>query len=193
MLLFKRTPTENFEVHKPLTIFEQDRADKCTSCSLSAIAEDILEEPIDDSYLFDLAKIDGQFGIKPSHALETLFQYGVKTKSGTICKPFSKAVPIDSWFQFETVRKTMFYNKRSLWIGIHWQPEWTFVKDGILFEVPDWKTYLPHAMKIFGQVEINGIMYIKAQDSRGLKSGDQGIWYLPKEVIEKLPFVYELI
>lgn len=190
--MFRCLPKEDFEVCAPLEIKSQDRPDKCTSCALAAIAEDKLGVLIDDGYIYDNS-IRDDFGIKPSNAIASVVDKGVRTQTGSIFHPFSRAKKVWGWSLFDECREVMFYEKKSLFCGIYWQPEWTFIKDGMATPVENWTKFMPHAFKVFGQKNINGIIYLKVQNSQGIESGDNGIWYFPKEVADKFSFVYKLI
>jgi len=190
-MMFRPLPTEDFEVHSPITIFEQKADDECTSCAISAIAEDVLRIPIDSSFLYQNSK-DSEFGIKPRTAIKAVLSKGVKTQYGTVVLPFYDYSRVWGFSLFNECRKEMYHNNVSLFVGIQWQPEWTFITDGIVSMVDKWVTYMPHAVKVFGQKNINGIIYLKVQNSEGVESGDNGVWYFPKEVADKFSFVYKL-
>lgn len=184
-------PQEDFTVCEPLEIKNQDKVDECTSCALAAIAEDKLNVLVDDDYIYENSQHD-DFGIKPSIAVQAVIEKGVRTKTGSIFHPFAKAKKVWGWSLFNRCREIMFDEKLSLFCGIYWQPEWTFVTDGIVFPVETWMKTMPHAFKVYGQKRINGILYLKVQNSQGEESGDKGIWYFPKEVADRMNFVYKL-
>ncbi len=88
---------------------------------------------------------------------------------------------------FTNIRATLWQNKeeeRSVLVGATWRPEWQNAPNGIIpKQYGDFGT--PHAFKIFGQKNINGEIYLKAQLSSGTGVGDNGIYYFPAEVVNK--------
>lgn len=89
---------------------------------------------------------------------------------------------------FFTAFRNALWNNRdlkcSILTGLDWEEDWTDAKGGIVPKKTSMVTG-PHAVKIFGQKMINGELYLKLQNSWGEEYGDHGIYYLPKEVINK--------
>lgn len=184
----------NFDVAEPLRIHNQAKPDECTSCALAAIAEDVLKLPVEPSYIYNNSS-DGQFGIIPEQAVKAVINRGVLMEGVT-----TPVYPFVGWknplpwvFRFDSIIRLMKKNNRSIFCGLYWQPEWDTASDGIMTaETQDLK-WFPHAVKIFGVTTINGIMYLKVQNSVGTDKGDLGIWYMPREVASKLTFAYQLL
>jgi hypothetical protein len=95
---------------------------------------------------------------------------------------------------FDNFRSVMIKNKseqRSILTGVHWRSSWTDSPNGYI----DVDTYNPsergsgHALKIFGQMNAKGKLWLVAQLSNGTKQGDKGIFYFSREVVNK-EFVY---
>lgn len=190
-MIFGTLPTEDFEVCVPLRIHEQKELDACSSNAIAAIAEDVLESPVDSEYIYANAK-DTEFGIKTSLAVKRVIETGVQIQDGSIVYPFSQSSYIWGWSLFNEARKSMYRDRRSLLCTIYWQSEWGMQEKGITFMTSQWQTFMPHTVKIFGQKKINGIIYLKVQNSEGSNSGDNGIWYFPKEVADKALSIYKL-
>ncbi len=92
---------------------------------------------------------------------------------------------------FDSFRATLYANKsekRSIITGVIWQNHWLGAKNGI---IPKEKgsSMFGHAFKIFGQKTINKEIYLIAQLSNGESVGDKGIFYFPREVINR-DFIY---
>mgnify|MGYP001566113435 FL=1 len=95
-------------------------------------------------------------------------------------------VAVTGWYDiFDDIRSTMWHfrdERRSVVTGCLWRYEWNqnaviskeYSTDGV-----------PHAFKIFGQKTIDGEPYLIAQLSNGKELGDQGLFYFPREVVNK--------
>jgi len=174
----------------PFRIHTQKSLDECTACAISAIAEDKLQVAIDPDYLYSNSK-DSDFGIKPTTALQTAINRGLKVlNTGEIIYPFKDYRRIWGWFNlFGQIVKAL--DDGPVFCGCYWQGECdnsSFIKLPI-----EWLNLGGHAFKIYGTVEVNGILYLKIQNSRGTNIGDNGIWYAPKEVVNKFLFAYQLL
>ena len=94
---------------------------------------------------------------------------------------------------FDSIRIALFTNKnekRDVFTGCYWQPEWTYAGGGIVPKISGNSEDSPHAIKAFGWKEINGEPYLKVQNSYGLGVGQNGIFYFPREVVNKFMFAY---
>lgn len=88
---------------------------------------------------------------------------------------------------FESMRRALWQHKNekcSILTGVVWRAGWTDSKGGIISseETEQWGG---HALKIFGQKMINNHPYLVAQLSNGENIGDKGIFYFPREVINR--------
>lgn len=72
----------------------------------------------------------------------------------------------------------------SILTGVLWRTGWISAKNGIIPTEPS-KPMFGHALKIFGQKKINGVIYLMAQLSNGEDVGDNGIFYFPENVINR--------
>ena len=184
----------DFNVAEPLRIINQSKADECTSCALASIAEDILKLPVDPNYIYSNSS-DGSFGITPEVALNAVINKGVEMEgTSTPVYPFTDYKSSLPWiFRFDSIIRMMKKNNRSFFCGIYWQSEWDSSSDGIMTAKTQGLNWFPHAIKIYGIITINGIIYLKVQNSLGDSKGDHGIWYMPREVATKLTFAYQLL
>lgn len=96
---------------------------------------------------------------------------------------------------FDAIRATMWQNrtgKRTILAGCYFQPEWTNAPQGRVSEVPQDTRIdksLPHAVKIYGSKEIDGVVYLMLQNSWGNDMGDNGTWYIPRGEVNRC-FLY---
>lgn len=92
---------------------------------------------------------------------------------------------------FDAIRSALWTHRaehRTVAVGAKWRPEWTVAKDGYIPESYGTEGF-GHAFKIFGQKMRNGVPYLVAQLSNGIEIGDQGIFYFPKDIVDR-EFVY---
>ncbi len=75
--------------------------------------------------------------------------------------------------------------KKSILTGTLWEESWNYLTDGIIPENNTGSQETPHAIKIFGQKKIGDRLYLMAQLSNGRGFGNNGIFYIPKEVINR--------
>lgn len=98
---------------------------------------------------------------------------------------FKVSGPTDS--TFDNIRIALWdhrMDKRSIITGAFWRHEWTSAPAGIISK--DYGTgAFGHAFKIFGQKVLGSEIYLMAQLSNGDDIGDGGIFYFPKEVVDK--------
>ena|SRR3990167_8408633 len=98
---------------------------------------------------------------------------------------FSIYGPYDT---FDNIRATLWANrneKRSVLTGCEWKSIWINAAGGIIPKFYLEKNGVGHAFKIFGWKEIAGESYLIAQLSNGMGVGDKGIFYFPRNVINK--------
>lgn len=88
---------------------------------------------------------------------------------------------------FDNIRSGLYQNvdeHRSGLTGAIWRDSWTDAPGGIIPE-----DYNPdeqgdgHAFKVFGQMNIQGKLYLVIQNSWGEEHGDKGIYYFPRNVV----------
>lgn len=94
---------------------------------------------------------------------------------------------------FDNIRMALWTNRaehRSIAVGAQWRSTWTKSPRGIIETINKDEEGYGHAFKIFGQSVIDGKMYLMAQLSNGIDIGDQGVFYLSREVVneELAPF-----
>lgn len=88
---------------------------------------------------------------------------------------------------FDNIRSALWQHKidkNSIVTGILWRPEWIDAPGGIIPE-ENREVGFGHAMKIFGQKNINGKLYLVAQLSQGEMVGDKGLFYFSRKVVNK--------
>jgi len=88
---------------------------------------------------------------------------------------------------FDALRAALWMNrdkKKSILTGVGWRDRWNGAEGGI---IPDYLTdpIAGHALKIFGQKDIGGELYLIAQLSNGRDVGDFGIFYFSRKVINR--------
>jgi hypothetical protein len=89
---------------------------------------------------------------------------------------------------FDSIRTILWQNideKKSVLTGVLWEAMWNELVDGIIPEKSTGSQETPHAIKIFGQKKIEGKLYLVAQLSNGEAMGGKGLYYFPKEVVDK--------
>lgn len=172
-------------------IHTQKRTDECSSCALAALVEHYVQQPVDSSFIYDSSKDKDTYGILPSKAVAAVMNCGVKLEdTGEVIKPFKSYWKVWSWFGLFNALVRVLPNG-PLFCGCYWQPEWEGSKQGIVSLPKVWYRTGAHAFCVKDVVTINGIMYLKVQNSRGENSGDHGFWYFPKEVVNKFLFAYQ--
>lgn len=90
--------------------------------------------------------------------------------------------------RFDNYRMAMWQNRaesRSILTGVYWRQSWTQAPQGVIPPTYEETPRLPHALKIFGQVTIDGVMYLAAQLSDGATIGDCGVFYFSREIVNK--------
>lgn len=94
---------------------------------------------------------------------------------------------IDSTDLFSAIIEAMWTfkdEKRSILTGTTWYGNYTDIPLGIIPLTPQGAGF-GHAFKIFGQKIINKERYLVAQLSNGTSIGDGGLFYFPKEVVNR--------
>lgn len=86
---------------------------------------------------------------------------------------------------FDSIRTTITQIRQPLMCGIAWYADWNTAPGGI---VPYSFKHLMggHALKIAGWKTINDIPYLAIQNSWGEDVGDNGVFYFPREVANKI-------
>ncbi len=91
---------------------------------------------------------------------------------------------------FDNFRSALWMNRgeqRSILTGLDWRPSYENAVGGFI----DVDTAQPgevtrgHAIKIFGQMEAKGKMWLVGQLSDGIEVGDKGIYYFSREVVNR--------
>ena len=74
--------------------------------------------------------------------------------------------------------------KRAILTGCLWSQYWSNSKDGIIPKTYE-KGTTGHSFCFIGQKTINGEPYLVARLSNGIEFGDKGLFYFPREVVNK--------
>lgn len=189
---------------------DQEFTDFCLGCVISSIAEEYVGEACEECYSFAAGKkTSGQalnvYGIPPKAALLGAIRYGVLPKKhspygiaskdrdflanwenwkdleGFAAKPFKSFKKI-SINQIEEYLKTT-----TILAGIYWQEGWSDNAIITMDNQENWNKLGPHEVRIIGINE----KYFIIQNSRGL-SGDNGVYYLPREAYNMINHTYVL-
>lgn len=99
-----------------------------------------------------------------------------------------KGFPYDT---FDTIRAAMWQHrdeKSSVEAGSLWYNEW-FTSDGVIPKQFS-EELGAHAYKIFGQKPINGELYLAIQNSYGPKFGNNGIFYMSRDTVNRIMGLY---
>lgn len=89
---------------------------------------------------------------------------------------------------FDNMRATMWANRverRSIVTGLLWRYSWTYSPGGIIPASGYEETGVPHAFRIAGFQKINDVIYAVAPLTNGRTIGDSGVFYIPREVINR--------
>lgn len=209
----------DFIVSKPLEIFNQYDTDMCTAFVATSIAEDHFGIKLEPTYLFaksckERKSTDKYMDIK--YLRNAIIKYGILPK---YISPFSIdthnrdfLVNWNNWpvnldkfaykyhaslleriwgfmSNFDLIRGALYKTNKPIMAGIYWQQEWDKQKDGIISSrFQDYK-YFPHAVKVIGQKNINGEIYLVVQNSRGENVGDKGIFYIRNNIKFLTPYL----
>lgn len=97
--------------------------------------------------------------------------------------------PYDTFDNFRSILWMHKDEMRSIATGCLWKDSFTKAPGGVIEDKEYNEVGEAHAFKIFGQVTIDGVMYLKAQLSNGIDIGNMGIFYFPRGVVNR-EFVY---
>lgn len=191
----------------PLEIKQQLSSDFCVSCVITSIAEEYVNEPCEESFTQAFAnKYVGQkpdeWGLNGKQAIMSAIEYGVLPKSkspyslGTHSQIFLEnwrnwmdvmgfaVKPFHSFRKVKDIEKAL--EKGSVQIGIYWQGEWD---DNAIIPVKnDFHKFEPHEVRGIGMKDDMLIL----QNSRGIGIGDNGLFYLPKEMYNTIRYMYQI-
>lgn len=179
----------DFYTKLPLEIKNQSAGDACVANAIASIGEDFLGEKVDANLFYQRIK-DGQFGLKPKQSCQKAVDYGLPLQVGGTKKVFSSFHRVWCWNYFNGIRDIIINKKKSVITGCYWQPEWDKKKDGIVDGMYQNLKIFPHAFKVFGITEKNGIIYLVVQNSKGTNVGDNGIFYFPESIARNFLFAY---
>lgn len=89
---------------------------------------------------------------------------------------------------FDNFRSALYKNYQTgvncgILFGLNWRPEWTYMAKGMIVDNYTLSLGDGHMVYLRGVTYFNGIPYIKMQQSWGKDIGDNGIFYLPRNVI----------
>ena len=209
-----QVPETDFTISEPLYIEDQKGSDYCGAYASSSGAEDHEGIDLDPIFSFAaIKKIDGKpegWGANLRDIMKAGTKIGFLEKTDaifTVDDDREKIVHItnyptelidkalkhrqESYFSissgFEGFRQALWQNrarKRSIITGVSWRGGWSEAPNGII-PVEATEQYFGHAIKIYGQKNIDGKLYLVAQLSNGKGIGEGGIFYFPKEVIDR--------
>ena len=88
---------------------------------------------------------------------------------------------------FDNIRSVLYKNYKAGWkvgvlFGLNWRPEWS---QAVVKGCYGTSQGSPHCIWLRGQKIINGEAYIVLQQSGGYRAGDNGLYYLDRDTINK--------
>lgn len=204
----------NFVVAEPLKIENQGGTDFCTGYASSSVSEDQEGVDLCPLYAFaKIMQVRGDWMVWGSDlrsACKAAVRFGFIKKDDSPFtlkegrnflanwnnwpKEMDKKAEVyrkKSYFRvndsFDAFRSALWQNRGhrcSIITGTRWRSGWTEAKGGIIFDFPS-RFQFAHALKIYGQKEIDGQLYLMAQLSNGEGIGDRGTFYFSREVINR--------
>jgi hypothetical protein len=181
-------------VSQPLEIKKQVKGDECVTCAVASIGESVIGQLIDP--LFTYEKLDDEFfGLIPEVVCQSVISDGFQLQAGgepvKVFKEYKKVKTIPFFFNiFAGIKSVLLNKKKEVLAGCYWQPEWDKLPGGVIDSMYQNLKLFPHAFKVFGIVEKNGIMYLVIQNSQGKEVGDGGLFYFPESVAKHFQFAY---
>lgn len=208
-------PTIPFLVNPAITILDQGETDYCSAYAASAVSEDQEDTVFVPEYTFCKTKhLMGDlesWGADLRNTCKALCTYGSIPRGPMIEVPKTREQVLDpkSWESYEylaqkyrkqtyftidgrydlfdNIRTAMWQNraeKRSILTGCMWNQTWVDAPDGIIPKEPIAGGF-GHAFKICGWDKIGDEVYLIAQLSGGTGVGDDGLYYMPREVVNR--------
>lgn len=130
---------------------------------------------------FDTSTKDRNFLANPANWSESLKGYATEYQF----KSFAEVTgPYD---MFDNIRSTLWQNRearQSILAGTMWRDGWFQAVDGIIPSEPS-ADYEGHAIKIRGWTTMYGIPYLVIQNSWGKGQGKNGLFFFPREVVNR--------
>lgn len=194
----------------PLEIKDQLRTDICTGCVISSIAEEYVGEPCEEAYSFAAGRkaspIKRKYGVPARFALWGAIKYGVLPKSKS---PYSLASQsrdfLEKYENWEPLMKDVIYpfgsarkirgfdaiakatEETSVFMGLYWQSGWT--EDPYIEKFTyEFSKMEPHEVRVIGYLNDHLII----QNSKGPNKGDNGLWYMSRNVAKAIDHAYIL-
>lgn len=184
-------------------ILDQGNEFTCTAQSACAIQETEHGISFDPKWFY---RKEGEVSGSPS-----MFGYDMRTLMKTGCIMGFKPKDLDeveaikykelSYFnvdkeldKFDDIRVAMWLakdEKRCVVVGSEWFKDW-MTSDGIISNTKPTQPIGGHAFKIAGWTTKNDIEYLVVQNSWGNGVGDNGLFYFPREIVNKY-FVWAFI
>lgn len=181
----------DYFVSQPLEIKTQVKGDECVSCAAASIGESAIGKNIDPMFTYQKVK-DSEFGLVPEEVCQSVISDGFQLQAGgepiKIFKEYKRVFYIFNIFA--GIKNVLLNKHKEVLAGCYWQPEWDKVPGGIVDGMYQDLKLFPHAFKVFGIVERNGIIYLVIQNSRGTSVGDNGLFYFPESIARKFRFAY---
>lgn len=181
----------DYFVSQPLEIKNQAKGDECVPCAVASIGESIIGGLINPMFTYQNTK-DGEFGIPPEKVCQSVISDGFQLQAGgepiKIFKEYKKVFYVFNIFA--GIKNVLLNKKKEVLAGCYWQPEWDKLPGGVVDSLYQDLKLFPHAFKVFGLKDINGIMYLVIQNSKGNSIGDNGIFYFPESIARKFRFAY---
>lgn len=211
---------DDFTVDKQVWIKDQGSDDSCVGQAIAAVSETQEEVELSPWYTWSKTRqiMNASlqvFGADPRSACKAAIKYGFLQKNVDTIINRNEAANWKNYTANEDNlaklhRKGSFFkidggkdlfesiifcldrhkvDKMTAFVGTYWQPEWTYSAGGIIGN--QWgNTALPHAFKASGLKYINGNPYLVCQLSNGENIGDKGIFYFPREQVNRFLFAY---
>jgi hypothetical protein len=182
---------KDYFVSQPFEIFTQKKPDECIPCAVAAIGESVIGKAIDPMFTYNKSK-DAQFGLLPEKVCQSVIDDGFQLISGgEPIKIFKEYKSVFYIFNiFAGIKRTILNKNKEVLAGCFWQPEWNNLTGGVIDGMYQNLDLFPHAFKVFGVIEKNGIIYLVVQNSEGKEVGDNGLFYFPESIARNFQFAY---
>jgi len=88
--------------------------------------------------------------------------------------------------KFDLIKSAIYQHNSIVVSGLEWKSEYTYCKNAII--KPSKESGFGHAIALIGWKIIDGKEYLIIHNSIGEDLGDNGLWYLPREMVDELRY-----